>query len=74
MAMVVASLARLATLRSTPDAVPCSLYSHSLRCCQPQPRESDGDVTLSQGHKAGPQVVFFTSLHHVPSPRKLLQF
>ena len=48
MAMAVASLARLAILRRTSDAVPCSLYSHSLRSCRPQPRGSDGDVTPRQ--------------------------
>ena len=44
MAMAVASLARLPILRRTSDAVPCSLYSHSLWSCRPQPRGSDGDA------------------------------
>ena len=31
--------------RSTSDAVPCSLYSHSQPSCRPQPRGSGGDAT-----------------------------
>ena len=48
-----------------PDAVPCSLYSHSQRSCRPQPRRIDGDVTPRKDTRQDRRLFFKLPLHHV---------